>query len=281
MLPRLLALPAVLALVVLLLAPLGIFTLYAFFSGGYYQIDYTLTFANFSEAVTDPVARELALASLLVGVLTGLISLAIGVPLAYVIRYHAGRWEYPLLFLVVLSMFASYLVRIYAWRTVLGQEGVLDQLLGAVGLPNASTLLFTRAAVVIALVQIFVPYVALVTYASLRNVPKALFELAGDLGAGPVRRWTRVVLPLIAPAAVTGFLYTFVLSASDYVVPQFLGGTEGNMISLMIQQQFSVFGNYPYGAALSLIMLALFFAVYGLTAVALRLLGLNNVAVRY
>ena len=274
----LLLLPATLVLVVLFLAPLAIFTVYAFFTGGDYEVTHTLTLQNFRDALSDPVARQLTGTAFVVGGFTGVISLLIGVPLGYVIRYRAGRLEYVLLFAVVLGMFASYLGRIYAWRTILGDNGPLDQALGSVGLPPASSLLFTRAAVVIALVHIYVPYVVLVAYAAFRNVPAALFELARDLGAGPVRRWIRVVLPLIAPAAVTAFLYTFVLSASDYVTPQFLGGTKGNMVGLLIEQQFTQFGNYPYGAALSLVLLALFLAVYGLLAGLLRAAGLHRVA---
>lgn len=277
----LMLLPATVVLAVLFVAPVAIFIVYAFFTGGSYEVTHTFTLQNFRDALSDPIARQLTGSAFLVGGATGAISLLIGIPVGYVIRYRAGRLEYPLLFAVVLGMFASYLGRIYAWRTILGDNGPLDQALGAVGLPPASTLLFTRAAVVIALVHIYVPYVVLVAYAAFRNVPAALFELAQDLGAGLVRRWVRVVLPMIAPAAVTGFLYTFVLSASDYVTPQFLGGTKGNMVGLLIEQQFTQFGNYPYGAALSLILLALFLAVYGLLAGLLRAAGLHRVAATY
>jgi spermidine/putrescine transport system permease protein len=270
----LLAVPATLALLVLFVAPLLIFTLYAFFEGSFYEVSRDFTLANFRDAVSSPLARHLAGNALIVGSLTAVISLALGLPLAYFIRYHAGRLEYALLFLVVLGMFASYLVRIYAWRTVLGTNGLLNQALDRIGLPTVGTLLFSRTAVVLALVHIFVPYVALVVYASLRNLPR-------DLGTGPLGRWRRVVLPLVAPAAAAGFIYTFVLSASDYVTPQFLGGTGGNMVGLLIQQQFTQIGDYPLGAAMSLVLLVLFLGFYAALATLLRALGLTNVAVRY
>jgi spermidine/putrescine transport system permease protein len=221
----------------------------------------------------------LTLNALETGVITGALCLVLGVPTAYVIRYKAGRFEYVLLFLVIVQLFVSYLVRIYAWRAILGKDGAISPLLSVVGIAPGS-LLYTRTAVVIALVHIYVPYVALVSYAALRNVPTSILELSADLGAGSPRRWARVVLPLIAPALVTGFLYTFVLSASDYVTPQFLGGHTGNMVGLQIQQEFTQFGDYPLGAATATVVLLLFFAAYIALNGLLRLTGLHRVEIR-
>jgi spermidine/putrescine transport system permease protein len=277
----LLALPATAALLAFFVAPLAIFTTYSFLRGSFYEVSGELTFSNFTHALDDPLTRRLAGNALLVGAVTGGVCLALGLPLAYFIRYRAGRLEYLLLFLVVLGMFASYLVRIYAWRTILGADGILNQTLDTLGLPSVGALLFSRTAVILALVHIFVPYVVLVAYAALRNVPRDLLDLAADLGATTVDRWRRVLLPLLAPAAAAGFLYTFVLSASDYVTPQFLGGTGGNMVGLQIQQQFTQFGDYPLGAATSLLMLVLFLGFYGALTLLLRSLGLTRVALRY
>lgn len=278
----LLALPAVAGLAILFVAPLALFAGYSLLEGGQYEVSNRFTLNNYSEVFASELARKLTVNAAVVGLGSGLFSLVLGLPLAYFMRYRAGRLEYPVLGLVVLAMFTSYLVRIYAWRTILGQNGLLAGALEAVGLPSfGASLLFTRTAVIIALVHIFAPYVTLIVYASLRNLPRDYLDLAADLGAGVVDRWRRVVLPLVAPAAAAGFLYTFVLSASDYVTPQFLGGTQGNMVGLLIQQQFTQFGNYPLGAAMSLVLLALFLAFYGLLATLLRVLGLQNVAVRH
>lgn len=219
--------------------------------------------------------------ALLVGLIAAAVSVAIALPLAYFVRYRAGRLEYPLLAAVVFSMFTSYLVRIYAWRVILGRDGLLTQVLAPVGLRSwGGSLLFSKTAVVIALVHIFVPYVTLVAYAAFRNIPKDYLELAADLGAGTVSRWARVVLPLVAPAAASGFLYTFVLSASDYVTPQFLGGTNGNMVGLQISQQFTQFGNYPLGAATSIVLLLFFMVAYAAVTGTLRALRLDSVAIK-
>ena len=277
----LLAIPAVLALLIFFVAPLVIFAIYSFFEGSFYEVSTTLTLDNFREALSSPLARTLTANALLIGGMTAVLCVALGLPLAYFIRYRAGRFEYVLLFLVVLAMFASYLVRIYAWRTILGETGILNQALDQIGLPTIGTLLFTRAAVVLALVHIFVPYVALVAYAALRNIPVTLLDLAADLGASTVTTWRRVLLPLLAPAAAAAFLYTFVLAASDYVTPQFLGGTDGNMIGLLIQRQFTQVGDFPLGAAMSLLILILFLAFYAALSATLRVFNLTTVAARY
>jgi spermidine/putrescine transport system permease protein len=279
--PWLLTVPAVAVLGFLVVAPFLVFTAYAFFVGGFYKVTPTFTLANFSAALGHELTRQLTLNAVQIGVVTGLLSVVIGLPLAYLIRYRSGRWEYAWLGLVVFSMFTSYLVRIYAWRVILGKGGILPQALDLVGLgPQSGSLLFSRPTVVVALVHIFVPYVTLVAYAAFRNIPGDFMDLAADLGAGRIQRWHRVVLPLVAPAAASGFLYTFVLAASDYVTPQFLGGREGNMVGLLIAQQFSQFGNYPLGAATSILLLLLFMFAYGLTTLTLRVLGLNSVTIK-
>lgn len=274
-----LSVPAIAMLLLLFLAPVAVFAAYSFLAGGTYQVTDSVTLANYQEAFGDSSTWRLTLNALFIGTTTSLVCLLTGVPLAYVIRYKAGRFEYVLLFLVVVQLFVSYLVRIYAWRAILGRNGALAPALDVVGIAPGS-LMYTRTAVIVALVHIFVPYVALVSYASLRNLPKSLLELSADLGANTWRRWTRVVIPLIAPAMVTSFLYTFVLASSDYVTPQFLGGQRGGMIGLKIQQQFTQFGDYPLGAATSVIVLVLFFGAYLLLNTALRLTGLHRVEIR-
>jgi spermidine/putrescine transport system permease protein len=275
----LLSTPAVLVLLVLFVAPVALFLVYSFLQGGTYQVTAVPTLENYREALGDSSTWRLTYNAVLTGLLTGVLCLVMGVPLAYVTRFKAGRFEYPLLFLVVVELFVSYLVRIYAWRAILAEHGAIAPVLEIFGIAPGS-LLYTRAAVVIALVHIYVPYVALVTYAALRNVPATLLELSADLGANSYRRWTRVVIPLAAPAMVTAFLYTFVLAASDYVTPQFLGGIRGSMVGLKIQQSFTQFGDYPLGAAMSMLVLVIFFLAYLALNSLLRVTGLDKVEIR-
>jgi len=159
-----------------------------------------------------------------------------------------------------------------------GSTGLLNRGLARVGLTHQPLdfLLYSRIAVTAALVHIFLPYVVLVLYAGFGPVGVDLLESAQDLGAGAVNRWRRVVLPLVAAPAASAFLFVFILSAADYVTPQFLGGTDGIMLGVQIQAAFIATGDWPLGAATSFLMLAAFLACYGLVALGLRLLRLNR-----
>ena len=176
------------------------------------------------------------------------------------------------------TLFASYLVRIYAWRSILGRRGVLNTGLESLGLIHdpLTFLLYSRFAVTLALVHIFLPYTVLVIYAAFGPIGSGLLEAAQDLGAGAVRRWTKVILPLVAAPSASAFVFVFVLSASDYVTPQFLGGAGGIMIGVRVKDDFTATGDWPAGAAVALSMLAAFVLLYAVVALALHLLGVRR-----
>lgn len=274
-----LTLPAALGLLVLFAAPLVTFFVYSFLTAGLFEVSGPLTLENYEDAVTSSVNGTLALNSFYVGLAAGAVTVLIGLPIAYWLRYCAGRSQTTVLFVITGTVFASYLVRIYAWRTILGENGLLNSGLRELGLIDGSLgfLLFNRFAVTVALVHIFLPYVVLVLYAGFRPISPALLECAQDLGGGVVARWRRVVLPLIAAPAMTSFLFVFVLSASDYVTPQFLGGTSGAMLGRRIQEALTGLGNFPLGAAMAFLMLAAFVLCYLLTAAGLRMLKLDRI----
>jgi spermidine/putrescine transport system permease protein len=278
--PWLLALPSALVLGVVFLAPLGVFTVYAFFKTELFGVTHTFTLGNFRSVLTDSLARELLWNSLLVGFLTALLSLVLGLPVAFFARYRAGRFGYVILLLLVLGMFTSYLARIFAWQAMLSNSGVLNAALSSLGLPKAN-LLFTKWAVLLTLLHIYIPYVAVTAYAAMRNLPRDLLDIAADLGARPFATWRKVLLPLIAAPMAAPFLFTFVLAASDFAIPQVMGGKAGNMIGSYIQQTFSDAGNYPLGAAMSLLLLLTFLGVYLLVVIFLRLTRLNRIPAVY
>jgi len=191
----------------------------------------------------------------------------------------AEKLQIPVLFLITATLFASYLVRIFAWQSILGGNGLLNSGLRRLGIIDEPLgfLLYNRFAVTVALVHIFLPYVVLVLYAGFRPVSPALIEAAQDLGANAFTRWRRVILPLVAAPAATAFLLVFVLSAADYVTPQFVGGTDGALLGVRIQAALTGVGNWPLGAALSFLMLGAFLLCYLLVALALRLMRLDRI----
>jgi spermidine/putrescine transport system permease protein len=277
--PLVLTLPALLTMLVLFATPLVVFAVYSVLTGALFTVSGPLTVDNYREALSSGLNRVLAKNSAVVGLLSAAITVAIGLPIAYWLRYAAGRWRTFVLFLITATLFASYLVRIYAWRSILGESGLLNSGLRRIGLIDhpLGFLLYNKFSVTVALVHIFLPYVVLVLYAGLAPLTPSLLESAQDLGANAPLRWRRVILPLVAAPAATAFLFVFVLSAGDYVTPQLIGGTNGVLLGVEVQAEFKAVGNFPLGAATSLLMLAAFVLCYGLTVLALRLTRLDRI----
>ena len=277
--PGALTLPAALGLLLFFAAPLGTFFVYSFLTNSLYEVSRPLTLEGYSDALSSQVNRTLGLNSLVVGLCSGAATVIIGLPIAYWLRVAAGRWQVLVLFLITATLFASYLVRIFAWQSILGGNGLLNSGLRRLGVIEEPLgfLLYNKFSVTVALVHIFLPYVVLVLYAGFRPVSPALVEAAQDLGANAFTRWRRVILPLVAAPALTAFMLVFVLSAADYVTPQFVGGTDGALLGVRIQAALTGVGNWPLGAALSFLMLAAFLLCYLLTALALRLLRLDRI----
>jgi spermidine/putrescine transport system permease protein len=277
--PLALTAPAAAGLLVFFVAPLIAFGVYSFLTGSLYEVKAPLTVENYKEVFETDANRTLARNSLVVGLLAAGFSVLIALPIAYWLRYAAGRWRSLVLFLIVASFLASYLVRIYAWRSMLGRNGAINRGLESIGLIDEPLdfLLYNRFAVTVALVHIFLPYVVLVLYAGLAPLQASYLETAQDLGAGRVQRWRRVVLPLVAAPAMSAFLFVFVLSSADYVTPLLLGGTNGVMLGVQVQVAFIGTGDFAYGAAIAFAMLAAFLVLYGLIALALRLMKLDRV----
>ena len=277
--PLALTAPAAAGLLVFFIAPLIAFGVYSFLTGSLYEVKAPLTLENNKEVFETDANRTLARNSLVVGLLAAAFSVLIALPIAYWLRYAAGRWRGLVLFLIVASFLASYLVRIYAWRSMLGRNGAINRGLESIGLIDEPLdfLLYNRFAVTVALVHIYLPYVVLVLYAGLAPLQPSYLETAQDLGAGRLQRWRRVVLPLVAAPAMSAFLFVFVLSAADYVTPLLLGGTNGVMLGVQVQVAFIGTGDFAYGAAIAFAMLAAFLVLYGLIALALRLMKLARV----
>ncbi len=277
--PVALTLPALLALLVFFVAPLVTFFVYSFLTTGLFSVSGPLTLDAYDKAVSSGVNGQLAVNSFVIGICAAAVTVAVGLPIAYWLRYCAGRWQVPVFFLITATLFASYLVRIYAWRTILGENGLLNSGLQRLGIIDEPLgfLLYSRLAVTVALVHIFLPYVVLVLFAGFRPISPEYLDAAQDLGAGAFNRWRRVILPLIAAPAATSFLFVFILSAADYVTPQFLGGVDGSMLGVRIQQALIGTGDWPLGAALAFLMLAAFMTCYLLTAAGLRLTKLDRI----
>lgn len=257
--------PALLVICGALLVPACNLILQSFLeSSGYGGVTYRFTFSNYTSAITDPTYRTVAWHSFGLGALAALICVAAGYPAAYFISFRLRRFRNIALFLVVVSLFTSYLVRLYAWYTIFGQNGILNTALIHLGIVDHPLLflLFSRWAVLIAFVNVFLPYSVLMLTSAMQNIRPELLENARDLGASPLRTFSRVVLPLSMTGAIGAFVYTFILTSGDYITPSVLGGTSSTSLANIVSDEFVALGNRPGGAAISCLMLLTFFAVY-------------------
>jgi spermidine/putrescine transport system permease protein len=234
-------------------------------SSGYGGVVYHFTFSNYLDAIRDPTYRTVAWHSFGLGALAAVICVVAGYPAAYFITFRLHpRWRNMALFLVVVSLFTSYLVRLYAWYTILGGNGIVNTALVHLGIVDHPLLflLFSRWAVLIAFVNVFLPYSVLMLTSAMQNIRPELLENARDLGASPARTFSRVVLPLTMTGAVGAFTYTFILTSGDYITPSLLGGTSSTSLANIVSDEFLALGNRPGGAAISCVMMLIFFAVY-------------------
>jgi spermidine/putrescine transport system permease protein len=189
-----------------------------------------------------------------------LIALLLGYPLAYVMAFRAGagRLRHLLLGLVILPFFTAFLVRTFAWKTILNDGGPVVGLLGWLHLlPAEGRLLNTTWAVIGGLTYNFLPFMILPIYVSLERIDRRLVEAAQDLYSGPVRAFRKVVLPLSLPGVFAGSLLTFIPASGDFINAELLGGPNQSMIGTVIQNQFLQVHDYPLAAALSFVLMAL------------------------
>ena len=186
-------------------------------------------------------------------------SLLLGYPLAYFLSFHAGKQKDLFYQLVIIPLWVSYLVRAYAWKTILGSGGVLNTLLQYVHLTQhpMAFLLYSPFAVVLTLTHIYTPFTFLPIYAALEHIPRNLVEASHDLGATPAQTFWKIVFPLSIPGVLAGATFAFVLSLGDFLAPLLLGGPGGIMISNIVVSLFGAAYNWPLGAAISFCMLLL------------------------
>ena len=205
-----------------------------------------------------------------------LLSLALGYPLAYVIAFRAGRFKNLLLGLVVLPFFTTFLVRTFAWKTILNDEGPAAWVLRQLHLlAEGGRLLDTTLAVVGGLTYNFLPFMILPIYVSLEKIDRRLVEAAEDLYSTPLGAFRKVVLPLSLPGVFAGSLLTFIPAAGDFINAQLLGSPNQQMIGTIIQNQFLAVRDYPLAAALSFVLMLII--TLGVLAYA-RVLGTEELA---
>lgn len=259
--------------------PMAIVVAYSFLTGELFQVGRPATLDNYGSALSLEVNRTLAVNSIIIGTIVATTTVIVGLPVSYWLHFSAGRWATPVISLVVASMFAGYLVRIYAWRTVLGTNGVINSTLQGVGAADEplSFLIFSRTAVTIAELHLMLPFAIIMLYAAIRPIRHDHLEAAEDLGSSPYVRWRRVILPLMASPIASAWMFVFIVSSSDFVTPQFLGGLNGQLIGTQINRYFRESGDYGKGAALAVLMILFYAVLYVAVQGLLRVFRLDRI----
>ncbi len=250
------AVPATAYLAALLVVPIGTLLLYSFYRSVFFGVEQTLTLDSYREVLSDDLYRRLIVRSIITALLVSLFTIPVAYALAYAITFRMRR-AVVVLVLLMAPMFASYVVRVFAWVLILGPTGFINRGLEGIGLIEEPLrfLLYGRFAVTLTLTTILIPLAMLPIYAALQNVPRDLIHASRDLGESPVRTFARVTLPLTTPAVVASFVFVFLLSGADYLTPQLLGGSSGFLVGRAIADQFGPGGDLPLGGALSFITL--------------------------
>lgn len=253
--PNLLAWSVPLLLVVL---PLGSFLIVSFWRVENNALVPDFTLANYLEFANNEIYPRVLRGTLLLAFQVMLCCLAIGYPVAVFLWRRQGLARWALLLATALPLFLSYIIKVYAIRSLLGPMGFVNQALLAVGILDrpSTALLFNQRAVLITMVLIYLPFAVLPIFLSLERVPRSLLAASADLGASGWQTFKLVVLPLSLPGTIVGGLFAFVLALGDFVTPQMVGGTTGFTYGRVVQSQFGMAFNWPFGAALAVVLLA-------------------------
>jgi spermidine/putrescine transport system permease protein len=260
---RLVAIPPLVWITTFLLLPYTFLFCISFWQVQSQQIVHQLTLNNYAQLIRNPVYLEVLGRSARIAGSVTLLALLLGVPLAYFVSMRSHRLRNLFYQLVVIPLWVSYLVRAYAWKTILGGDGVLNALLVHLGVLHqpAAFLLYSPFAVILTLTHIYTPFVFLPAYASMAHVPRSLIEASSDLGASAARTFWKVIFPLALPGIIAGATFAFVLSLGDFIAPLLIGGPNGIMISNVVVSLFGAAYDWPLGSAISLCVLILVVAL--------------------
>lgn len=250
--------PTMLVMLAALAAPLALLALYSFWSQNGYALDTHFSLAQYRASLGRTGYRALFVRSLEISSLVTAITVLLAYPMAYFVAFRVEKSKFVWLVLLTIPFWTSYLLRVFAWKVILGYNGVINSGLMSLGLIHQPLefLLYNPTAVVVTLAHAWAPFAILPIYVSLEKIDRSLLEAAADLGDGAVRRFFRVTLPLSMPGVIAAAVVIFVPTTGDYVTPSLVGGSNGVMIANIIEVQFDKVGNWPLGAALAMASMA-------------------------
>ncbi len=234
-------------------APMLLILLYAFTIEGNDVASVKFSLSNFARFVSDPVFIDVLLRSLYIALVTTVICVLLGYPLAYFLAKLPERQNVLMILLITMPTWINMLVRTYAWMGILQDNGVINSILGWFGIGPVK-MIHTSFAVILGMVYNFIPFMILQIHTSLRKMDKSLLEAASDLGASRAMAFLRVTLPLSMPGVISGITLVFLPAVSSFFIPRLLGGGQFVLVGNVIESQFLTSGDWNFGSAISLIM---------------------------
>jgi len=247
--------PTLLVLVGAMCLPVGILLVYSFWTQSYIEIDHTLTLANYIKIFTRQSYMLLIGKSVLISFTVTVATVLLAYPIAYFIAFKVSRYKIVWLILITVPFLTSYLLRVFAWKIILGYNGIINSGLKWLGIIDQplTFLLHNPTAVVITLAHAWAPIAILPIFVSLEKMDRSLLEAATDLGDSPTQRFLRVTLPLSIPGVVASSMLVFIPTVGDYITPQLVGGPDGMMVGSLMHAMFFRANDWPLGSALAII----------------------------
>lgn len=236
----------------IIVIPLLLIVIYSVTTGGNTLVNIQFTLRNFKK-FAEPIYLQVFVKSLKIGLITVILCFLTGYILAYNICRFSERTQNFMILLVTIPMWINTLLRTYAWMSILSDNGIINTLLGKLGI-DPMTFMYTDFAVIIGMISDFLPFMVIPIYTSLSKIDHSLIEAAHDLGANNIQTFFKVIFKLSIPGVVNGIIITFLLSVSTFVIPKLLGGGQYMLIGNLIETQFISVGNWNFGSAISLIL---------------------------
>jgi ABC-type spermidine/putrescine transport system permease subunit I len=262
-------------LILFVVVPNALLIITSFMTSADGAVVYTPTLANYASIFGSLTVQVLALKTIVIAAASALLATAVAYPLAYYISKCLVRGKTVAALMIVIPLWISLLMRIFAWRIILGERGVLNTLLLDLGLISKPSALFlyTPLSVVLTFTSMAIPYVFVAAYAAIERVPASLMEAARDNGASSYRTFTTVVWPITQQGTAIGIALAFLMAIGDYVTPAMVGGLSGTTLGMVIASQFGMAGNWPLGAAMAIYVIMLVIAILGILFVSTRSKG--------
>ena len=245
--------PYVVWIFIMIVVPMLLIVLYAFTTAGNEVTTFRFTLENFTRFFQDAVFLDVLGRSLVIAVLTTVICVLIGYPIAYAISQRPERSNMFWVLIITMPTWINMMVRTYAWVGILQDNGLINSVLGLFGIGPVK-MMYTTFAVVLGMVYNFIPFMILQIHTSLTKMDKSYLEAAADLGADRVQSFLRVTLPLSLPGVLSGITLVFLPAVSSFFIPKLLGGGQYVLIGNVIETQFLTSGDWNFGSAISLIM---------------------------